>query len=138
LKALIDTNVILDAIASREPFRQDAERIIMLVAEEAIEGYITANSVADIYYIARKHLSEKDTREALRRLFYVFSILDVRGDDCLSALDMPMADFEDAIMTICGRRAGVDRIISRDKVFQKSEITVPVTSPVSFLAEYSG
>jgi predicted nucleic acid-binding protein len=136
LKALIDTNVILDAIAAREPFRQDAEKIILLAAEEEIEGCITANSAADIYYLARKHLSEKDTREALRRLFYIFSILDVRGDDCVTALDIPMEDFEDAIMTVCARRAEVDCVISRDNIFLKSDNTVPVTSPEKFLAEY--
>ncbi|MDR0653964.1 MAG: PIN domain-containing protein [Synergistaceae bacterium] len=108
MKALIDTNVILDAIAAREPFRRDAEKIIMLIAAEEAEGYITANSVTDIYYIARKHLPENDAREALRRLFCVFSIIDVRGDDCLSALSLPVDDFEDAVLTVCGYRAGVD------------------------------
>jgi predicted nucleic acid-binding protein len=138
VKALIDTNVILDAITAREPFRQDAEKIIMLVAGEEAEGYITANSVADIYYIARKYLSENDAREALRRLVCIFSVIDVRGDDCKSALSLPVKDFEDAIMAVCGHRAGVDVIVSRDKTFLNSYGAVPVITPASFLERYPG
>jgi predicted nucleic acid-binding protein len=137
MKALVDTNVILDAIAAREPFRENAEKIILLIAQEEIEGCITANSATDIYYIARKHLSEKDTRDAMRRMFYIFSILGVNGDDCISALDTPTADFEDAIMTVCGLREGVDCIISRDNILLNSRNAVPVTSPENFLREYS-
>jgi predicted nucleic acid-binding protein len=138
VKALIDTNVILDAVAAREPFRRDAEKIILLIAGEEAEGYITANSVADIYYIARKHLSENDAREALRRLFRVFSIIDVHGDDCVSALNLPIEDFEDAIMTVCGYREGVDVIVSRDKTFLNSNGAIRVITPASFLERYPG
>jgi predicted nucleic acid-binding protein len=52
LKALVDTNVILDAIAAREPFRRDAENIVLMAAEEKMEGFISAKSAADIYYVA--------------------------------------------------------------------------------------
>ena len=138
MKALIDTNVILGAIAAREPFRHDAEKIILLIAAEEAEGYITANSVTDIYYIARKHLPENDAREALRRLFCVFSIIDVRGDDCLSALSLPVDDFEDAVLTVCGYRAGVDLIVSRDKTLLNSHGNVPVITTASFLERYPG
>jgi hypothetical protein len=79
LKALVDTNVILDAVAAREPLRQDAEKIILMAAEEKIEGFISAKSVADIYYVARKHMPETAAREALANLFRVFSILAVLG-----------------------------------------------------------
>jgi hypothetical protein len=59
---------MLDAIAARAPFRLDAEKIILMAAEDKVEGFISAKSAADIYYVARKHLSEKIVREALRNL----------------------------------------------------------------------
>jgi predicted nucleic acid-binding protein len=34
MKVLADTNVILDAIAAREPFRENAKKIVLLIAEE--------------------------------------------------------------------------------------------------------
>jgi predicted nucleic acid-binding protein len=138
VKALIDTNVALDAIAAREPFRAEAEEIILLAAEDEIDGYITASSVTDIYYVARKFLTESETRDALRYLFQVLSVLDVRGEDCVLALGQPMKDFEDALMLICAHNAGMECVISRDAGLLKSGADMPVISPAAFLAEYSG
>jgi predicted nucleic acid-binding protein len=137
LKVLVDTNVILDAIAAREPFRQDAERIILMAAEEKIEGFISAKSITDIYYVARRNLSEKAVREALRNLFSVFSILAVDSDDCKVALDFPLEDYEDAILAVCGHRAGMDCIISRDKDFLESNTILQVVSPPVFLKTHT-
>ena len=62
MKILIDTNVVLDVIANREPFNLDAQKIINQILDSKFEGYITANSTADIYYIARKYLNNNDLR----------------------------------------------------------------------------
>jgi len=72
IKALIDTNVVLDALAAREPYRAEAERIFMLAAEEKFQGFVTANSITDIYYLIKKNTSEATAREALRNLLQVF------------------------------------------------------------------
>jgi predicted nucleic acid-binding protein len=137
LNILFDTNVLLDAIAAREPFRQDAERIVLMVAEEKIEGFVSAKSVADIYYVARKHMPEKVVREVLRNLFLVFSILPVFGEDCQLALESPLGDYEDAILAACGHRSAMKYIISRDEDFLKSNTLVPTLSPDVFLRIYS-
>lgn len=133
MKALLDTNIVLDALAAREPFRKEAERLFMLAAEERYAGYITANSLTDIYYIASKHLPAEAVREALRNLMQVFSVVGVRGIDCEAALDLPMDDFEDALVAMCGRKSGVDFIITRDAAFLASQSPVPVVTPADFL-----
>lgn len=138
MKALIDTNIILDAIAAREPFRESAERIFLLVAEEKIEGCITANSLTDIFYIIRKSLSDTLAREALRRLMQVFSVVDLSSGDCETALELPISDFEDAVVMVCGQKAGAEYIVSRDADFLKTESTIPVISPADFLEQFAG
>ncbi len=137
MKAFLDTNIVLDALAAREPFRKDAERLFMLAAEERYTGYITANSLTDIYYIASKHLPAEAVREALRNLMQLFSVVDVRGVDCEAALDLPMEDFEDALVATCGRKFGADFIISRDAAFLSSQSPVPVVTPAVFLGRIS-
>ncbi len=133
MKAVIDTNVILDAIASRPPFCVEAQKIMLLAAQEAFEGYITASSITDIYYIARKSLSEREAREALRKLFQIFTVLDVRGADCEAALDLTVDDYEDAVVSICAKKAGAAYIITRDEDFQKCSSVPPAISPAVFL-----
>jgi predicted nucleic acid-binding protein len=97
MKILIDTNVLLDAIAHREPFYRESQKVIDLIIDGKVEGFITANSVTDIYYIAKKHMSDDTLRNTMRSLFAIFSIIDVLGDDCKTALDFPLKDYEDAL-----------------------------------------
>jgi predicted nucleic acid-binding protein len=133
IKVLADTNVVLDALAAREPFRENAEKIFLLAAQEQIEGYITANCVTDIYYIIRKKLPAAEAHEALRYLFSVFFIIDTGSEDCKIALDSSTGDFEDALMETCAIKTRVDYIISRDDAFLKAADQIPVLSPASFL-----
>ena len=115
MKLLIDTNIILDAMMNREPWAQSARDIMLAVAEEKVEGCITASSFTDIYYLLRKHLEDKkQTKEALLSLLALVNILDVTGADCEKAFDLPMADYEDALLAHCAKRHKVDRIITRN------------------------
>jgi predicted nucleic acid-binding protein len=132
MKVLLDTNVVLDAIANREPFMIDAQKIMNLILDNKLEGYITANSITDIYYIARKHLSKNDLHKTLHSLFKIFDIIDVFGADCRKALDFPLVDYEDALLAVCGERAFVDYIITRDEEFLR-QTKIPVISPSDFV-----
>ena len=134
MKILLDTNVVLDAIADRKPFNNDAKKIINLILDGKLEGYITANSTTDIYYIAKKYLNKNSLHKAMHSLFAVFSIINVLGADCHRALDFPLDDYEDALIIVCGDRAIIDCIITRDNDFLHSaKSAIPVISPVDFL-----
>ncbi|MDR1996873.1 MAG: PIN domain-containing protein [Candidatus Margulisbacteria bacterium] len=134
MKALIDTNVVLDAIAAREPFYKDAQKVLNLILDNKLVGYITASSVTDIYYIARKYLHQTVLQNTMRYLFRLFVVIDVLGEDCLAALDFFIDDYEDALITICGNKVEVDYIITRDADFLGNVKTTPVITPADFLA----
>jgi hypothetical protein len=73
MNALIDTNVILDALMSRAPFHESSEQIFMLAAQDKLEANITASSVTDIYYLLHKHLHEAEPcKQMLQKLFTLF------------------------------------------------------------------
>ena len=48
MKLLIDTNIIIDALTGREPFREVAEQIFLLAANQTEDMHITAGSATDI------------------------------------------------------------------------------------------
>jgi predicted nucleic acid-binding protein len=135
IKALIDTNVVLDALTSREPFRADAEKIFMLAAEEKLQAFVTVNSITDIYYLVRKNASETSAREAIRNLLQLFTVVDISGEDCETALDSFIADYEDALVAACAVKAGVEYIVTRDEEFLNSQTAVSVVSPSALLRE---
>ena len=133
MKILIDTNVILDVLAKREPFFTSAAKIIFLSAEGKIEAKVTSNIVTDIYYIARRHyMQESEARDMLRKLLKIIGVLDVGYRDCLKALELPMEDYEDALLAVCAKRVNADYIVTRDtKHFRNSPVS-PI-SPDDFL-----
>jgi len=115
MKLLIDTNIILDAMINREPWAEDAQNVILAIAEEKAEGYITASSVTDIYYILFKHIKNRDqVKQALLGLLTVINVFDVNETDCVEAFSVHMSDYEDALLASCGKRHKVDRIVTRN------------------------
>jgi predicted nucleic acid-binding protein len=136
-KTLLDTNIVLDALAAREPFREEAEKIFLLAANGVFEACVTASSLTDIYYIARKTLSEAKARAALRRLLCLFVVLPVTGEDCEEALQLPIADYEDALLQVCASHAGVDGIVTRDSAFLDTSTPVATFLPKEFLQRWA-
>jgi len=51
---LIDTNVILDVLLKREHFMWKSSNVLLLSEKKIIDGYVTASSITDIFYITNK------------------------------------------------------------------------------------
>ena len=133
LRILIDTNVIIDALASREPFRADAEAILLLAAEERIAGFVAGSSMTDIYYLIRRKLSHSEALDALRMLMQTLSVVSVGEDECVEAMQTGMGDFEDAVVAVCADRVGADFIVTRDEEFARKGCAIPVARPAKIV-----
>ena len=133
MNALIDTCIIIDALQSREPFSKDAETIFLSVANRRCVGFLTANSVTDIYFLMHKALhSAAETRKALGILFSLFEIIDTCGIDCRKALTSGVSDYEDAVMIETAARAEIDCIVTRN-LKDYAGAPMPVYSPTQFI-----
>jgi len=133
MRVLVDTCVIIDALQSRVPFAEAAQKIFIHSANRHFEGYITAKSVTDIYYLTHRLThSDAETRKILSRLFTLFHLLDTTSLDCRKAISSEVSDYEDAIMVENAIRSEVDCIITRnEKDYMKS--SVKVYEPSAFL-----
>ena len=69
MKVFLDTNVVIDFLAKRELFFEDAERIFSLAEDPAYELCISALSFTNIAYILRKHTSSTQLLSLLDSLF---------------------------------------------------------------------
>ena len=65
MRILADTNVVIDALTSREPWNKSAEKIFFMAANQTIEMYITASSATDIYYLIRKYLHNTEAAKTI-------------------------------------------------------------------------
>lgn len=133
MKVAFDTNVLLDTILNR-PGRKDALKLMLAVSEEKIAGVVSANSVTDLYYLARKGIGDQAAREAIFDVLSMFDVAPVDGDACSIALDTPMSDYEDAVLAVCAAREGVDYIATGDQGFLKADAPVQARTPVQLLS----
>lgn len=124
MKILVDTNIIIDALTGREPFREAAEQIFMLAANQIEDMYITASSATDIYYLIRRHLHNADqAKNTMSKLYELFYILDVTSGDCQEALSSKVKDYEDAVIASCASRNQMDYIVTRNiKDYEHSKV----------------
>ena len=133
MKVLVDTNVILDVLLDRQPFSEDATRILALVEESKIEGFLCATTVTTVDYLLGRALTAMKARSALRRLLDIFEVAPVNRPVLEQALRSEISDFEDAVLEQSGRLVAVDAIVTRNiKDFRKS--TVTVLDPVELLS----
>ena len=65
---LVDTNIIIDALANREPYADDAKRIMEKCAAREITGILAAHSIPNLFYILRKNFSQEERRFLLKNL----------------------------------------------------------------------
>ena len=124
MKILVDTNIIIDALTGREPFRENAEQIFMLAANQTGDMYITASSATDIYYLVRKHLhGVEQAKNVMSKLYELLYILDVTANDCKEALLIEMSEYEDAVISCCSFRNQMDYIVTKNiKDYEKSKV----------------
>ena len=118
MKALINTNVIVDALTSREPWKESAEKIFLMIANQVMDAYI------NIYYLVRKYLhSTEQAKNTMSKLYELFCILDVTADDCQEALLTDMKDYEDSVISCCAKRNRMEYIVTRNiKDYQNSKV----------------
>lgn len=133
MKVLIDTNIVIDALTGREPFRNAAEQIFVLAANRNADMYITASSATDIYYLIRKYLhSTQQAKDIMSKLYELFCVLDVTGEDCIGGLSSDVKDYEDAVVSACAQRNQMQYIVTRNiKNYVNSKI--PAVLPEGFL-----
>lgn len=137
MKALLDTNVIVDVLQKREPMFADSSKIIIAVADNRLQGYVTSKEIADIHYFSRKQFTgqedtDKKARQIIEGLLQFLYIVDTTGEDCKKALTIENNDYEDAIMISSAVRSNMDCIITSNSKHFKTSL-IPIYSPKDFL-----
>lgn len=124
-KVLLDTNIILDIALRREPHFSHSSEIFSLIDEKLIEGYITATSLTDIYYIARKEKSRNEAKEFILDLIQVINILEINKEIIKDALASEINDFEDAVQVQSAEYNEIETIVTRNKKdFKQSDLEI--------------
>jgi predicted nucleic acid-binding protein len=133
MKVFLDTNVLIDVLARREPFYAASSEIWRRCETNAIEGAVAAITFDNLHYILTRLLSAKQARDALRKLRGIFSIVTVDAKIVNQALDSDIADFEDAIQYHCWLRSKARYLLTRN-VRDFPRQPKRVVEPATFIA----
>ncbi len=133
MKAFVDTNVLLDVLAKREPFYSDSARIWSLAELGKIEAMVSVISFNNIYYMVRKVANRRTAERSLRLLRGVFRPIALDTQILNQAIDSGLKDFEDAIQFHSAIRAEVDCLVTRDTAHYPTS-GLSILAPAEFLA----
>jgi predicted nucleic acid-binding protein len=121
----VDTDIIFDLLAKRDPYYQAAAGLFTLADEEKIEISISALSMANIHYLISKQLSDDQAKQILRKFRLLVHIVPLNEKIIDLALNSDFSDFEDAIQYYCAIENECNILITRNlKDYKKAQITV--------------
>ena len=123
---LVDTNIIIDALANREPYADNAKKILEKCAAREVTGILAAHSIPNMFYIFRKNFSQDERRFLLKNLCNIFKISDLNAKKILAALENEkFVDFEDCLQEACAVESMADYIVTRNPAdFANSRVKV--------------
>ncbi len=116
MKVFIDTNILIDFLAARQPFAEDAMILFQLADNDEIELMVSDLTIINTIYILRRMhygLSEiYDSLDTIRPLLTVTSMGAAVIDRCLQHRS---DDFEDEMQYLSAVDANADYILTRNK-----------------------
>ena len=97
MKIMCDTNIIIDVLLEREPFTEDSCKVLSLCEEHKIDGFISASSITDIYYLVRKYTHSTDLAyKAVGKLLEIVKVCSVTNSDVLTAFQQKAKELGDS------------------------------------------
>lgn len=112
--ALLDTNVVLDALAKREPWADDAQNLLFLASCGKTDLHVSGSTIIDIFYLVNRHVYHDKAKslQVVEILMESLGVVNVGVRECLFATHSEMLDFEDAVVSEAALSADLDYIVT--------------------------
>ena len=133
MRLLIDINVLLDVALSR-PGAPASARVVSLCGRQH-EAWLAWHSVATLAYLIERQQTAISGRNFIRGLLGWADVAPPSRADAIAALDLPVADFDDALQVAAAMACGAQVIVTRNiRDFKASPVMA--RTPEAFLRQY--
>lgn len=124
MNIFLDTNILVDFLANRSPFTEEAREVFELAEAGQLNLFTSTHSLVTTHYLLKKYEEEPVLRDRLSLLSEIVELLDVSQNVIKNALRSTHKDFEDAVqMGTAESFHAIDYIITRNlKDFKSSRI----------------
>lgn len=134
IKVFLDTNIVMDMLAKREPFYLNAANIFALSVSKKAQLFVSPMTFATVSYLLGKQ-DKHLVNPLLSKLREISGVTRADQNIVDESLHSDFSDFEDALQYYSSLTEMVDCIVTRNtKDFSNSQI--PVLSPEQFLNTY--
>lgn len=132
-KLFVDTNVVIDLLARREPFHEEANVLFSMADKKEVAIAVSSLTIANTSYTLHKQLKPKIAKSILRKLKLLVKILplDERIID-LALNDETFDDFEDGLQYFTAIENNQEVIITRNLKDYKNA-RIPTMTPILFI-----
>jgi predicted nucleic acid-binding protein len=123
-KVFVDTNIVIDLLAKRDPFFSEAAALFSLADKGQIKLSVSSLTIANTSFTLLRQVNSPKAKAILRSLKLVVDVLSL--DDKIIELalnDETFSDFEDGLQYFTALENGQDLIITRNlKDFKNSKL----------------
>lgn len=124
-KLFVDSDIILDLLAKREPHYIHSSKLFTLIDKKEIAAYTSPLIFANLHYLLKKLTSNTSALKSLRKLKTFVNILPIDEKVIDLSLNSEFSDFEDAIQYFTAVNNGINLLLTRNKHdYKKSKIPI--------------
>lgn len=123
MKALFDTNIVLDVALDRPQLAASSRAALTWGFEHPGRACLAWHSVATLAYFLGRHGRPAAVRPLVGELVVRLDIAGGSDRELLRAIELPMTDFEDAMIAALAESAGATHIVTRNTAdFRRSPV----------------
>ncbi|MBK9248323.1 MAG: PIN domain-containing protein [Ignavibacteria bacterium] len=131
-KLLVDTNIVVDLLARREDFFEEAQELFSLADAKQVELFVSSLTLANAHYLLAKQHKLDEARKILIKFKVLVEVASLDNKIIELALVSDFKDFEDAIQYNTALEIGLEGIITRNKKDFKNS-SLPVMTAKEYL-----
>lgn len=125
IKLFVDSDIILDLLAKREPHYIHAAKLFTLIDQQKVTAFTSPIVFANLHYLLKKKTSNQSALKSLRKLKTLINVLPTNERIIEQTLNSEFKDFEDAIQYFTSVNNSINLIITRNvKDYKKGKISV--------------
>ncbi len=132
MKVTVDLNVLLDVAQNRLPHYHASEEVVHRVRRGEFAAVLPGHALTTLHYILEKYSGTALANQTLDGLLADFAIHPVDKANFQRARQLPLNDFEDAVVAVTAEVTRSDFIVTRN-VADFVGSSVPAITPIDFL-----
>ena len=132
MKVLLDLNVLLDVVQNRVPHYHDSAKVLSLARLGEVQAVLPVHAFTTLYYILAKAAGKAKADQTIDWLLAHFEVAVADKAVLRRARQLPLADFEDAVVASLAEAGQCDHVVTRN-VSDFAGSPVSALTPTDFL-----